>query len=339
MIFVFSKKPAFYKSVFPKNVSFVNLPVSEHLPGNEDISYIDISGLSDTEIKKTLTQIKKICNNSHWGIIDPKGSIKDIAALFFEGACDYLGPGILKTKKGIDAKRFKEALQWRKAVTSAASASDGNAAMSGGTGFLKSGIKLPAAKTFPGWKKMTMGKIMPFYILYCSLQGKFPFDSRLDEKTVAQIHKRFLSLLSGYMREGDGLLWMNTGKDCLFLFPPRVQCAQAAVKTCIRMIVSAPLFVLETFGISIPANFVFAMHYGTITYEPPGKTGTIVSDAVNSIFHLGAKKAEPGRLTVSSELPDVSVPASLHDLFVPAGEYEGRKIWHTKKFNYSKPWF
>jgi hypothetical protein len=139
--------------------------------------------------------------------------------------------------------------------------------------------------------------------------------------------------------EGDGLLWMNTGRDCLFLFPPRAKCAEAAIKTCIGMIVSAPLFVLETFGISIPANFIFAMHYGTVTYKPPGKTGTVVSDAVNSIFHLGAKKSEPGRLTISGELPDVSIPANLQDLFVPAGEYEGRKIWHTKKFSYAKPWF
>jgi hypothetical protein len=340
MIYVFTKKEASLKHVFPKNVKFVDSSLSHHSPNTEDISYIDISGLSDTEIKKTMTQIKKICNNSHWGIIDPKGSIKDSALLFFEGANDYLGPGILKAAKGIDAKHFKEALQWRGAMSNIpASAGDGNSAASDGTGFLKSGIKLPAPKAFPGWKKMTTGKIMPFYLLYCSLQGKFPLDSRLEEKTVAQIHKRFLSLLSGYMQEGDGLLWMNTGKDCLFLFPPRAQCAEAAVKACIGMIISAPLFVLETFGISFPANFIFAMHYGTITYEPPGKTGTIVSDAVNSIFHLGAKKAEPGRLTVSGELPDVSIPESLQDLFVPAGEYEGRKIWHTRKFNYIKPWY
>jgi hypothetical protein len=242
----------------------------------------------------------------------------------------------------IDSKRFKEALQWRKVIPGAGDSAsyDENAAKSSaGDGFLKSGIKLPAANAFPGWEKIAAGKVMPFYLLYCSLQGKTALDSRLDDKTIAIIHKRFLSLLSGYMREGDGLLWMNTGRDCLFLFPPRVKCAEAAIKACIGMIVSAPLFVLETFGVSIPANFIFAMHYGTVTYKPPGKTGTIVSDAVNSIFHLGAKKSEPGRLTISGELPDVSIPASLRDLFIPAGEYEGRKIWHTRKFCYAKTWF
>jgi len=342
MIYVFTKKEASLKPIFPKNVSFMALPLSEHSPASADISYIDISSLPDEEHKKTLAHFKKMCGDTQWGVIDPKGSVKDIAALFFEGACDYLGTGLLKDSQNIDPKHFKEALKWRKSTPSAAPASavdEEKAEVSGAAGFLKSGVKLPSAKSFPGWNKMTAGKTMPFYLLYCSLQGKTALDARLDDKMLNQIHKRFLSLLSGYMQAGDGLLWINTGRDCLFLIPPRAKCAEAAIRACISMIVSAPLFVLETFGITIPANFVFAMHYGSVTYKPPGKTGTVVSDAVNSIFHLGAKKSEPGRLTISGELPDVSIPESLQDMFVSAGEYEGRKIWHTKKFNYSKPWF
>jgi len=341
MIYVFTKKEAALKTVFPKNVSFIDSLLIGHSPGSEDITYIDISGFSDIEFKKTLTQFKKIHKETHWGIIDPKGSVKDVASLFFEGASDYIGQGLLKDVKANDVKRLKEAVRWRNVVPAANMAHNGDEKtdISGANGFLNSGIALPSAKTFPGWAKMNTGKVMPFYLLYCSLQGKIPLDSRLDEKTVANIHKRFVSLLSTAMNEGDGLLWINTGNDCLFLFPPRAKCAEAAIKACVGMIVSAPLFVLETFGISIPANFIFAMHYGTVTYKPPGKTGTIVSEAVNSIFHLGSKKSEPGRLTISSELPDASVPPAFQDLFVPAGEYEGRKIWHTKKFSYARPWF
>jgi hypothetical protein len=341
MIYVFTDKKASLKTVFPNNADFIALPLSQHSPEDADISYLDVSGFSDADLKKTLTQFKKACNDTHWGIVDPKGTVKDIAALFFEGACDYLGPGLLKDAKAIDAKHFKEALKWRKVIQDTAGGASDNDGKSAKTsvGFMNTGIKLPAASAFPGWKKMESGKVMPFYLLYCSLQGKTALDARLDDKTINQIHKRFLSVLSGYLQEADGLLWMNTGRDCLFLLPPRVKCVEAAVKACIGMIVSAPLFVLETFGISIPANFIFAMHYGTVTYKPPGRTGTVVSDAVNSIFHLGAKKSEPGRLTISGELPDISIPAALHDLFLPAGEYEGRKIWHTKKFSYAKPWY
>jgi len=342
MIYIFTKKETPLKTIFPaKGVSFVDLQAQPSI-GNADISYIDISNVPEAELKKTMTQFKNTCRDAHWGIIDQKGIVKDIAALFFDGASDYIGPGVLKASDVIEPKRFKSVLQWRKIEPSAAAPAEGdeNSVKSdGGKGFIHSGTKLPSASSFPGWKKMTTGKTMPFYLLYCALQGKISLDSRLNDKTLNIIHKRFLSLLSAYMDAGDGLLWMNTGRDCLFLFPPRAKCAEAAIKACLRMIVSAPLYVLETFGVTIPANFIFAMHYGTVSYKPPGKTGTVVSDAVNSIFHLGAKKSEPGRLTISGELPDVSVPASLQDLFVPAGEYEGRKIWHTKKFNYAKPWY
>ena len=185
---------------------------------------------------------------------------------------------------------------------------------------------------------MQAGKTMPFYLLYCSINGKFPLDERLESKALAQIHKRFLSCLENNFYEGDGLLWMNTGKDCLFLIPPGAKYIDSAVKACMDMTISAPQIALETLGVPFPVNFIFALHYGSVSYKPPGKTGTVVSDAVNFIFHLGAKRAEGGRLTVSGEIPDKSVPQSLHDCFIPAGEFEGRKIWHSKKFVYAKPW-
>jgi len=339
MVYVFTKKTTALKSLFPKNTSFVSSPITKHSPSFSDITYIDVSGLSAAEIKKTLTQVKKSCKDSPWGIIDTKGSLKDPASLFFEGASDYLGPGLLKGSKKIDVKRFAAAIQLRKALSGGADSQDSSRANESAGGFINSGIKLPPANTFPGWKKVPAGKVMPFYFLFCSLQGKTSLDSRLQEKALSQIHKRFHSVLVNNFKDGEGLLWMDTGKDCLFLLPPKSQNVSAIISACISLVVSAPQIALETLGLSIPVNFVFALHYGSIKYQPPGKTGTVVSDAVNSVFHLGAKKAQPGRLTISGGLPDVTIPKAMQDLFIPAGEYEGRKIWHTKKFNYAKSWW
>ena len=183
---------------------------------------------------------------------------------------------------------------------------------------------------------MQAGKAMPFYLLYCSLQGKTALNTRLSESAYAQMYQRLLAYLHQNFQEGEGLLWINSGKDCLFLLPPKAKSTEAAVKACVRMLVSAPLAAAEVLSLTVPANFVFALHYGSISYSPPGKTGTVVSDAVNFIFHLGAKKAEPGRLTISGELPDGTIPKALEDCFVAAGEFEGRRIWHTKKFSYGK---
>jgi hypothetical protein len=337
-IFIFTEKESSFKDFFPKTARFSpTKTLAEHTPGKDGISYIDISTIAEGDVKKTITQAKKSCGNTPWGIIDPKGIIKDPAALFFEGACDYLGPGVLKASDTLEPKRIKEAGQWQKKL--AITGEDDLTGTSANSSFLNSSIKLPASTLFPGWKKMQTGKAMPFYLMYCSLEGKIPLDDRLEDKVIAQIHLRFLYCLEDNFYEGEGLLWMNSGRDCLFLIPPKAKCAEAAVKACINMIVSSPVIVLESLGLKFPANFIFALHYGSVNYKPPGKTGTVVSEAINFIFHLGTKKAEPGRLTISGSLPDKTIPQTLHDSFVSAGKFEDHNVWHTKKFSYSKPWF
>jgi len=341
-IFVFSNKIAALKTVFPKTAVFMDTKeLSNHSPENGDMTYLDVSGLADAELKKALAQIKKNCKDKAWGIIDQKGNIRDVAPLFFDGACDYLGNGFFKDSSSVDLKRIKDAVQWQSKLISASSTgtAEDNSSRAPSAGFLNSGIKLPSEKTFPGWKKIRAGQDMPFYLLFCSLQGKTPLDTRLTDKALANVHNRFLAYLEDNFFEGDGLLWMNSGKDCLFLIPPKAKCVEAAVKASISMIISAPLIVFETLNITVPSNFVFALHYGTLNYNPPGETGTVVSDAVNFIFHLGNKYAQPGRLTISGELPDKTIPPPLQDCFCPAGSFENRKIWHTKKFSYAKPWY
>ena len=338
-IYIFSKKEAALKKAFPKNTEFNSGPLSKHRSEEGDLSYVDVSAFSAAEIKTALALLKKSSRSGSWGIIDPKGSIKDPSVLFFDGASDYLGPEFFKTSKAIDVKRLKTASRWRAELTGSSGTVKAESKSSKGTpGLPKTGIKLPSVSVFPGWKNMQAGKTMPFYLLYCSLQGKTALNSRLGEKAYGHLHQRFLAYLYQVFQEGEGLIWMDSGKDCLFLLPPKAKNAEAAIIACVRMLVSAPLISVESLSLTIPVNFVFTLHYGSISYSPPGKTGTVVSDAVNYIFHLGPKKAEPGRLTISGEIPDGSVPPALEDCFVSAGEFEGRKIWHTKKFSYIKPW-
>jgi len=341
-IFIFSDKEKQKKETYPKNTQFFSLAdFFKHSPESDDITYYDMSNIPEAEIKKTLTQIKKICEETHWGILDRKGNIKDPAALFFEGACDYIGQTTIKDEKGIDIKRIKEAAQWQNKLIAktmiADLAKESDKILKENT-LIKTGVKFPPSNTFPGWKQLTEEKPIPFYLLYCSLYGKTSIESRFEEKAAAQIHKRFSNLLTQNFSAGDCLLWMDSGKDCLFLIPPKQKNIEAIAEACIRMIISAPLITMETLAITIPVNFIFALHFGYVNYKPPGKTGTVVSDAVNAIFHLGSKKAEPSRLTITSDIPDGSIPKLLEDCFIPTGVYEGRNIWHSKKFIYEKDW-
>ncbi|MCL1814334.1 MAG: hypothetical protein FWG27_00710 [Treponema sp.] len=337
-VYIFTKKEAALKTAFSKNAEFSGMAaLSKHTQKNGDISYLDVSGIAAADQKKILTQLKKRCKDTPWGIIDPRGDINDPAALFFEGASDYLGPGFFKNKS-IDLKRIKAAAAWRPTDDGTIKGDPKDSKGTGAAGLPKTGIKIPAGSPFPGWKNMQPGKTMPFYLLYCSLQGKMALNSRLGEKIYTQMHQRLLAYLHQHFQEGEGLLWMDTARDCLFLLPPKIKNAEAAVIACMRMLVSVPLLAVETLDLTIPANYVFALHFGSVSYSPPGRTGTVVSDAVNFVFHLGTKKAEPGRLTISGDLPDGTIPKALEDSFISAGEFEDRKIWHTKKFSYIGHW-
>jgi hypothetical protein len=334
-IFVFSKKDAALKPVFNKikiKIEYCLISqLGKYQEASGDIAYLDISLLTAADEKKYTTQLKKKCKYSAWGIIDPKGSIKDSSALFFAGASDYLGPSALKV---VDVKHFKAAASWR--ITQGDEVKDGeNAAVP--ALLPKTGIKLPAGK-FPGWKALPSGKVMNFYLLYCSLHAKTALNALLGEAAYTQLYQRMIVYLKQQFQEAECQLWIDSGKDCLFLLPPKLKCAGAAITSCIRMLLSAPLIANETFNLRVAVNFVFALHYGSVSYHPPGKTGTVVSDAMNFIYHLGAKKTEIGRIAVSSELPDGSIPAPLEDFFVSNGSFENRKIWHTKKFSYLQPW-
>ena len=125
---------------------------------------------------------------------------------------------------------------------------------------------------------------------------------------------------------------METEENSLFLIPPRAPNARAAVEASLKMILNSRLISLEKLGLSFTLDFTFAMHYGKTAFRAPGKTGTVVSEPVNYIFHLGTKRAEAGRLTLSDEVPEGALPEGLADLFSPAGVFEEIPLRHSRRF-------
>jgi hypothetical protein len=327
-IFLFSsRKTSPLKGEFAA-ASLQMLPLSaltKHRPEDGDISLLDISGLDAGELKKTCNRLKKACAASPWGLVDPAGEAPDPAAFFFDGASDYIGPGLLK--KGWDKKRMTAALSWR----NDAPPKSGDSAAPG-TSENRGVRKFPGGK-FEGWKSIRAGTSASFLFLYFSLSGENDLRAHLGEKAITVVQNRLRDVLQQNLQESQSLLWMESEFSSLFLVPPRALNAKAAVESSLRMIAGCRLIGIENLGLSIPVNFTFALHYGKTVFRAPGKTGTIVSDAINYIFHLGNKKAEPGRLTISADVSDEAIPEGLKDLFSPAGIYEELPIRHSRRFS------
>jgi hypothetical protein len=175
--------------------------------------------------------------------------------------------------------------------------------------------------------------VYPFFFFFISLSGQTNLRSRLGEKGYIMLRDRFRNYLQQSFKPADGLIWMESEATTVLLIPPKIQNVQAALVSGFRILLNTPLTSYEIFGVSnILLEFTLALHYGRTVYKAPGKTGAVVSDAVNFIFHLGSKRAERGRLTVSDEVPEEALPEGLRDLFVPAGEFEGRRLVHSCRF-------
>ena len=299
----------------------------------EDKVYLDISGLSPPELKKALEQIKKSRAGSFWGIIDPAGEAEDPALFFFECGRDYIGPGLVK--KGLTKKRFAaaekpESLQ----NTDSKTAEKTKLTHSEHKPALPiSRLKLPDT-TFEGWKSLHAGSPSPFFFLFVSVTGRSGLRSKVGESVFSAVKDRLRKVLQQALNEADALLWMETENNSLFLIPPRAPNARAAVEAGLKLIVNSRLIGIEKLGLSFPLDFTIALHYGESVFRAPGKTGSIVSEPVNYIFHLGVKKAEPGRLTISGKIPEEALPKGLADLFSSAGIFEGIPIIHSKRFVY-----
>ena len=327
MIYIISiKNSVAIKHALEKNKKITQVEIVPQIPKGykldpDDQAYLDISGLSETEIKKALGQLKK--NAAFWGIIDPKGTAPDPSAFFFDGASDYIGPGLLKS--GLHNKRFAEALSFAAGKHDTEKETD--------TIGKKKTRKLPAGK-FGGWKSIRAGTQEFFFFLFVGVAGKPNLHSLVGEAAFKVIMNRVRDVLRQSLREADALLWMETEETSLFLVPPRLPNCKAAIEAALKLILNCRLIAMEKLGLKVPVEFTIALHYGKTVFEAPGETGDIISEPVNYIFHLGAKKAEPGRLTISDDVGKGAIPEGILNIFKPAGIYEGIPIYHSRRFIY-----
>ena len=323
MIYVFSSSKPAALGLGQKNTWATVLPQvrkGEMFQADDQV-YLDISGLTPAMLKKIIDVLNK--NTAFWGVIDPAGAENDPASFFFSGASDYIGPALVK--KGLSKKRFEAAFLWAQSRKSPASETGGKE-----EGKRKS-QKLPAGK-FEGWKSIRTGTSGSFLFLFVSVLGKSNIRTMVGEAAFVTLKNQLRDLLQQSFKEADALLWMETEGNCLFLVPPRAANGKAAVETALKMILNSRLIGVEKLGLTIPVDFTFALHYGQTAFEAPGKTGAVISESVNYIFHLGMKRAEAGRLTMSDDVPEEVIPEGLKDLFSPAGVFEGIPVRQSRRF-------
>jgi hypothetical protein len=92
----------------------------------------------------------------------------------------------------------------------------------------------------------------------------------------------------------------------------------------LRILLSSIFYDVEESLLPGRLSFRMALSLGATVYHEHD-TGRIVSDAINSIFHLGQRFTPPGQFLLTAEAYDL-VPPALREFFLPSGTFEGRRI-------------
>jgi hypothetical protein len=281
------------------------------------LCYLDISGMEQTKLSRFLKNLKKN-ENLLYGIIDTGGKIKDAASLFHEGAVDYINRGTLDG--GVSVSRLKKVLEYARSVHPTVLAS----------ALASTEAKRRAAYILSGndWSSVIPGGEYTFAMMFIELDDREQMEKSFGAKNLSVALSSFRTYIDGFVKKFCGKLWMWFSFGGIVLFPfdakscPALTCA-------FRLMLFKHLYDVEGSYFPHFLSFRVVLQIGNVPFTDQD-TGHIVSDSLNSIFHLGQQFVRPGNFCVTEEAMRFGNPA-LRSYFVTAGTFEGTQIMRMRR--------
>ena len=281
--------------------------------GEYTLAYLDSSQYTQAQITRILKD-PKTGETCGIGIIDAAGTINDPASLFFQGSVDYLPKALIK--QGITPARLKKTASYCNFET----APQEKPAKSAG--------KVDLILSGSSWKDVKSGKEYTFCFLYIEIDliDEWKIKSghaHLDEVKAAFLHhvEQFAEMLSGKI-----WMWMDLYGVILFPFDGT---ACKPILECIRLVLNRTIISAEQYHYTTTISYKLALHIGNTLYRSRGNTGTIVSDSVNFLFHLGHQFTKPGNFYLTDPVSHF-IPKNIEDCFIPAGSFEDIDIMRMR---------
>lgn len=280
------------------------------------IVYIDLKNQEQSFQKDLKYLLNK--EDIYPAVIDPGGIIADPGSLFLSGVVDYISEK--NVKELLHEKRLKAVYdylhKYRLDFSEAAPYDD-----------IKN-VESANFITATGWKEISEGREYTFSLLYIEFDDKEELVKKYNNVNLSQALAIFKTYIERHIIPYNGKIWMWNDFGGIILFP-------YAGGKC-RSVVSAFKIMLYRFLHDVEESifphyisFRMAMHLGNFVYHT-NETGNIISDTINSIFHLGKIYTEAGNMTITEEIQQ-RIPVQLETFFTPVGKYENRMIYRLKR--------
>ena len=280
--------------------------------------YIDIFDFNQKKINEIVKKAKK--ENLNVAFIDLKAKIKDPAGLIFNGIFDYFGKDLIKKfiRSGkIDASRIESAVIFRANQLANINLKREDEELKRELGFCSN------------WKDIKEGKEYLFWILLISVEDVDRLKESMSNEYKNYLFSRFKEFVKRVVKSGNGRIWIWNEHGGVVLFPydgAKID----AVASSIRLILNRKIFNFELRD-SYDLNYRIALHKGKTVYRERGKTGTIVSDDINKIFHIGLDFAQRPGLYLTDSAMEL-LPEKALIAFENLGSFEGVEIFKFHDF-------
>lgn len=310
-VIIFSEKDLSAKFGKGKDYS-IEFSTSSDINGvidsDQALVYIDLSIWDKSERCKELKKILKK-SNVRVGLLDYENEIDDPANLFHMGCVDYINRNLFDEK--LKAKRYGLALSLNpfEEVQTVASENKESTIFSG-----------------HDWSNVKEGKEYLFGFLFVELDDVPNLRNTLGRSGCTQYSNDFKNFLSHYFEPWEGYLWIWNDFGGVILFPydgKNFYALEAGMELTLNH------DYVRFSSMQRNSTFRIAAHLGKTKFHSRGATGEIVSDSVNSLFHLGHHYDKKGAFHLTEDVYPF-IPDSLKSFFLPAGEFEGRKIYKLK---------
>ena len=289
----------------------------------KDIIYIDISGYSQKEINSLfifwdlefLNKYSFDCVQNFFSchflnlLITKTAFIPPKAELFFRNISDYIGKSLLKNS--ISPARIKKAVEFREMPPEEE------------TEKMKEDYIL-----VNDWSEIKPGKEYTFIFLFIGIDNTDILKQRYNTDILVKMQNSLRNYLENFLKPFNGRMWIWNDFSGIILFPFNGKDSDAVLAAC-RLHLNQRIITIECLNINTVITFRLVMHIGNTVFRKRGSTGNIISNTMNSIFHIGQKYTGPENFSITEDVLRF-LKNGLKENFMTSGSFEGNEIYKFK---------
>jgi hypothetical protein len=267
---------------------------------------------------ETMLSLASKNNNVLLGVIDPKSKVKNVMDLIHRGVVDYISAK--EIPRELVPRRFKKTINFIKKfrIESTLLSRAKQLREANGSGYIP---------VLHGWKDIKPGHEYTFSIMFIEMDEREEMENRYGMRNLSKALAVFRAYIDKNVVSFGGKIWLWSHFGGVALFPFNANECNS-ILCGFRIFMGKHLHDAEESHFPNFISFRLALHLGNLFYQETNK-GEVISDSLNTVFHLGQKYAEPGHFYMTEDIFKYG-PSGLKPFFRETNSYENRMIYRMR---------